>query len=172
MESFYMQAQYDSADAYARIIIDRGAVNASAQNKASLYLGKSAFARGDYETAKDEFLNTLNTAQDEYGAEAKYLLGQIFYLEKNYKQSFETLTSLNKDFASYESWVGKSFLLIADGFFAQEDYFQAKATLQSLIDNFPVESVKEEARKKLQAVVEKELEIENQQKADTVEDKN
>ena len=172
MESFYMQAQYDSADAYARIIIDRGAVNASAQNKASLYLGKSAFARGDYETAKDEFLNTLNTAQDEYGAEAKYMLGQIFYLEKNYKQSFETLTSLNKDFASYESWVGKSFLLIADGFFAQEDYFQAKATLQSLIDNFPVESVKEEARKKLQMVIEKELEIENQQKADTVEEKN
>lgn len=172
MESFYMQAQYDSADAYARIIIDRGAVNASAQNKASLYLGKSAMARGDYETAKDEFLNTLNTAQDEYGAEAKYLLGQIFYLEKNYTQAFETLTGLNKDFEAYESWVGKSFLLIADVFYAQEDYFQAKATLQSLISDFPSEAVKEEARKKLQTVLEKELEIENQQKADTVEDKN
>ncbi|HEY0743093.1 MAG TPA: tetratricopeptide repeat protein [Chryseosolibacter sp.] len=172
MEAFYMQEQYDSADTYARIIIDRGAVNASAQNKASLYLGKSAFARGDYETAKDEFLNTLNTAQDEYGAEAKYMLGQIFYLEKNYKQSFETLTSLNKDFASYESWVGKSFLLIADGFIAQEDYFQAKATLQSLIDSFPDENVKGEARKKLQQVIEREIEIENQQKADTIEEKN
>ena len=45
-------------------------------------------------------------------------------------------------------------------------------SLQSLIDNFPVESVKEEARKKLQMVIEKELEIENQQKADTVEEKN
>jgi TolA-binding protein len=172
MESFYMQGQYDSADAYARIIIERGAVNASAQNKASLYLGKSAFARGDYETAKDEFLNTLNTAQDEYGAEAKYLLGQTFYLEKNYPQAFETLTGLNKDFESYEFWVGKSFLLIADVFFAQDDYFQAKATLQSLISDFPSETVKEEARKKLQTVLEKELEIENQQKADTVEDKN
>ncbi len=172
MESFYMQAQYDSADAYARIILERGAVSASAQNKASLYLGKSAFARGDYETAKDEFLNTLNTAQDEYGAEAKFLLAQTFYLEKNYTQAYETLTSLNKDFESYESWVGKSFLLIADVFFAQEDYFNAKATLQSLIDNFPAESVKEEARKKLQQVLEKELEIENQQKADTVEEKN
>jgi tetratricopeptide (TPR) repeat protein len=169
MESFYMQAQYDSADAYARIIIERGAVNASAQNKASLFLGKSAFARGDYETAKDEFLNTLNTAQDEFGAEAKYLLGQTFFLEKNYTQSYETLTSLNKDFGSYDSWVGKSFLLIADNFIAQENYFQAKATLQSLIDSFPSETVKEEARKKLQGVLEKEIEIENQQKADTVE---
>jgi hypothetical protein len=63
-------------------------------------------------------------------------------------------------------------LLIADGFIAQENYFQAKATLQSLIDSFPSESVKEEARKKLQMVVEKELEIENREKADTVDEKN
>jgi TolA-binding protein len=172
MESFYMQAQYDSADAYAHIIIERGAVSASAQNKASLYLGKSAFARGDYETAKDEFLNTLNTAQDEYGAEAKYLLAETFFLEKNYTQALETLTSLNKDFEAYEAWVGKSYLLIADVFFAQADYFNAKATLQSLISDFPSETVKTEARKKLQVVLEKELEIENQQKADTVEEKN
>ena len=71
MESFYLLAQYDSADVYARIILERGNVNADAQNKASLYLGKTAMARGDFETAKDEFLNTLNAARDESGAEAK-----------------------------------------------------------------------------------------------------
>ncbi len=152
MESYYLLADYDSADIYARTILERGAVDASAQNKASLYLGKTAFARGDYETAKDEFLNTLNTAQDEFGAEAKYLLAQIFFLEKNYKQSYETLLSLNKDFSSYDEWVGKSFLLIADNFAAQEDYFQAKATLQSLIDHFPLEHVKTQAQLKLKEV--------------------
>ncbi len=173
MESFYLQAQYDSADVYAKTILERGAVNASAQNKASLYLGKTAFARGDYESAKDEFLNTLNTAQDEYGAEAKYTLAQIFFLEKNYKQAYETCVSLNTDFASYDTWVGKSFLLMADTFIAQEDYFQARATLQSLIDNFPSEAVKAEARKKLQDVTQKEIEKQNQIKADTVQnDKN
>ncbi|HEU5290773.1 MAG TPA: tetratricopeptide repeat protein, partial [Cyclobacteriaceae bacterium] len=86
MESFFLLAKYDSVDAYANMIIQKGNVNAGAQNKASLYLGKSAMARGDYETAKDEFLNTLNTARDEYGAEAKYRIGEIFYLTKEYKQ--------------------------------------------------------------------------------------
>jgi TolA-binding protein len=113
MESFFLLTQYDSADAYAKIILERGGANAGAQNKASLYLGKSAFARGDFETAQDEFLNTLNTAQDEYGAEAKYLMGQIFYLQKEYKKSYETLVSLTEDFTAYDEWVGNAYLLMA-----------------------------------------------------------
>lgn len=149
MESYYRLGKFDSADIYAHIIIRQGAVNASAQNKASLYLGKTALARGDYESAKDEFLNTLNAAQDEYGAEAKYLLAQVQYLEKDYKQSYETLLGLNKDFASYDEWVGRSFLLIADIFVAQENFFQAKATLQSLIEHFPLQHVRDQAKVRL-----------------------
>lgn len=168
MESFYLLSLYDSADVYARIILEKGAVNAAAQNKASLYLGKTAYARGDFETAKDEFLNTLNAAQDEYGAEAKYLLANIFYQQKEYKQSYETLISLNNDFAAYDDWVGKSFLLLADNFMAQQDYFQAKATLQSIVDNFPLDHVKEQARQKLKEVEKLEQEKQKQQEADTL----
>ncbi len=156
MESFYLLGQYDSSDHYARQILERAAINTAAENKSSLYLGKSAMAKGDYELAEDEFLNTLNTARDEFGAEAKYLLGTIFFLRKDYKQSIETLMSLNKDFASYDAWVGKSFLLLADNFWAKEDLFQAKATLQSLVDNFPLESVKLEASNKLKDIEKKE----------------
>lgn len=155
MESFYQLKQYDSTDAYARLILERGNVNAGAQNKASLFLGKTAFARGDLDGAKDEFLNTLNAARDEYGAEAKYLLAQVFYQQKQYKQSYETLISLNNDFSSYEDWVGKSYLLIADNCVAMDNVFQAKETLKSLIDGFPQQKIKDEARVKL-AVIEKE----------------
>lgn len=169
MESFYLQAQYDSADVYAKIILEKGNVNAGAQNKATLYLGKSAMSRGDYESAKDEFLNTLNSAQDEYGAEAKYLLGQIAFLQKEYKQCYETLTSLNKDFASYNDWVGKSYLLLADNFLAQNDVFQARLTLQSLVDNFPLQSVKDEAKMKLKQLEQAEAARRKAIESDTVD---
>jgi tetratricopeptide (TPR) repeat protein len=165
MESFYLLAQYDSAETYARIIIEKGAVNASAQNKASLFLGKIAYAKGDYEAAQDEFLNTVNSAQDEFGAEAKYMIAQILYLQKQYKQSYETLVQLNNDFESYDEWVGKSYLLLADNFIAMDDAFQAKATLQSLIENFPLENVKEQARKKLQGIERLETEKQKQKAA-------
>jgi tetratricopeptide (TPR) repeat protein len=169
MESYYMMAQYDSADVYAKIILEKGAVNASAQNKASVYLGKTALARGDYETAKDEFLNTLNAAQDEYGAEAKYLLAKVFHLQKEYKKSNETLFSLNNDFSSYDEWVGKSYLLLVDNFLVVNDVFQAKATLQSLVDNFPLQHVKEEARKKLKDIEKEEQEKKRKIAADTLD---
>jgi TolA-binding protein len=165
MESFYLLAQYDSAETYARIIIEKGAVNASAQNKATLYLGKIAYAKGDYEAAQDEFLNTVNSAQDEFGAEAKYMIAQILYLQKQYKQSYETLVQLNNDFESYDEWVGKSYLLLADNFIAMDDAFQAKATLQSLIENFPLENVKAEARRKLQEIERSEMEKQKQKAA-------
>ncbi len=168
MESFYLLAQYDSADVYAKIILDRGAVNAGGQNKASLYLGKTALARGDYETAQDEFLNTLNIAQDEYGAEAKYLLAETFYLQKEYKKSYETLLGLAEDFASYDQWVGKAFLLMADNFMAMDESFQAKATLQSLVENFPLESVRSTAASKLKEIEQAEAAKERMQQADTV----
>ncbi len=170
MESFFLLAKYDSVNAYANLILEKGNVNIGAQNKASLYLGKSAMAKGDYETAKDEFLNTLNSAQDEYGAEAKYRIGEIFYLTKEHKQCFETLVGLSAQFGTYEEWVGKSFLLQSDNFLAMGDRFQAKETLQSLIDNnFPLQHIQDAAKDKLKLIEETELKEKQKVEADTLD---
>lgn len=152
MEAHYLLAQYDSSARYARLIQEKGTINPGAGNKASLFLGKNAMARGDYETAKDEFLHTLNTARDEYGAEAKYLLAEIFYLTREHKQAYETLVSLNTDFQAYTEWVGKSYLLLADNSMAMGDKFQARYTLQSLVDNFPLQEIKDRAAEKLRRI--------------------
>lgn len=170
MESHFLLAQYDSADTFARRIQALGSVNANAQSKASLFLGKSAKARGDYETAEDEFLATLNTAQDEYGAEAKYLLAEIFYLKGEHAACRETLIALNQDFAAYEDWVGRSFLLLADSYLATNEVFQAKGTLRSLIENFPGQEVKNLAAERLKTIEAQERKkLEELQKKDTTE---
>ena len=169
MESYFILGKYDSTDIFAKKILEEGNVNVGAQNKASLYLGKSAKAKGDYETAKDEFVSTLNTARDEYGAEAKYLLGEIFFLTKQYKQCTETLIALSTDFSSYDEWVGKAFLLLADNFLAQGDAFQAKGTLKSLIENHPLQVIKDQARTKLNAIEQNELKKKSLEKADTTD---
>jgi TolA-binding protein len=169
MESYFLLAQYDSAKAYSELILEKGNVNVGATNKASLYLGKIAKERGDYETAKDEFISTLNSAQDEYGAEAKYLLGELFYLTKEHKQCYETLVKLPTDFPSYTEWVGKSYLLLSDNYLAMGDSFNAKAALKSLIDNFPLESIKRIAKEKLNKMDEAELKKIEKIKTDTVD---
>jgi tetratricopeptide (TPR) repeat protein len=168
MESFFLLGNYDSSTVYARTIIDKGAVNASAHNKASLYLGKNAFAKGDYETAQDEFLNTVNAAQDEFGAEAKYMIAQILYQQKQYKQSYETLVTLTNDFSAYDEWVGKAFLLMADNFIGMDNTYQAQVTLESLVESFPLENIKEQAKAKLKELERLKAEKEKTQ-SDTID---
>ena len=167
MESYYLLAEYDSADVFANKILRQGNINANAQNKASLYLGKTAMARGNYESAKDEFLTTLNTAHDEFGAEAKYLLGEIFYLSREHKQCYETLLALKSDFSAYDEWVGKAYLLLADNFLATGELFQAKGTLKSLVDNFPRQDIRDAAREKLKAIEGEELKKKAKMESDT-----
>jgi TolA-binding protein len=156
MDSHFQLGQYDSSQYYAQIILEKGNVNAGAESRASLFIGKAAMAKGDYETAKDEFVTTMNTARDEYGAEAKYRLGEIFYLTKDYKQCYETLISLPADFSTYDEWVGRAFLLLADNFMAEGKNFQAKATLNSLKD-FPLAEVRDQAMNKLKQIEKAEL---------------
>lgn len=152
MESYYQVGKYDSVNHYAKIILDRGAVSVNAQNKARVFQGKAAYARNDNDEAVDHFMAALNSAKDESGAEAQYLLAEILYKKGDYKQSIQTLYDLNEKFAFYERWLGKSFLLIADNYVALNEAFQAKATLNSLVEKSPLEEIKGEARKKLEEI--------------------
>ncbi len=152
MESYYLTNQYDSSRLYAHQILSLGSVSAGGINKASLYLAKSSIGKQDYESAKDELLATLNTATDEYGAEAQYRLGEVQFIEKDFDKSIETLIALNTTFHAYEQWVGNGFLLIADNYVAIGEYGAAKGTLQSVIDGFPLASVVSAAKIKLEAI--------------------
>ena len=53
-------------------------------------------------------------------------------------------------FSNHDYWFGKTFLLIADYFVAQNELFQAKATLNSIIEGSPVEEVVAEAKQRLE----------------------
>ena len=56
---------------------------------------------------------------------------------------------------SYNYWIAKSYLLLGDIFFAENDLFNAKATLQSIIDNYKADDdILPEAKTKLAAVTE------------------
>jgi TolA-binding protein len=149
MESHYLLGVYDSAAHFSRVILEKGNINMGAQNRATLYLGKSYFAQGNFEAAKDEFLLTLNTAKDVNGAEAQYLLGVMLADEQQFRQSNEALIELTKSFATYHEWVGKAYLRMADNFVALGDTFQAKGTLKSVAEGFPLDHVRKAAAAKL-----------------------
>jgi len=75
---------------------------------------------------------------------------EILFIKKKYKDSKDMCYRVINETASQEYWVVKSFILLSDIFKIQNDIFQAKATLKSIIENYePEDEVKKEARQKL-----------------------
>ena len=149
MKAYYAAGKYDSTLYFSQTILNGGSLTVGAVSSAQLYQGKAYLAKGNTDEAMDHFLNTVNAAKDENGAEAQYMIAAIFRNKGNFRQSNETLYDLNENFSIYEKWVGKSFLLIADNFISMGEAFQAKATLNSLIEKSPLPDIVAEAKKKL-----------------------
>ncbi|WMN10965.1 tetratricopeptide repeat protein [Marivirga salinae] len=145
-------SDYSKMIMYADLILEEAAVNANAINEAYLNKGMANYYQGKYDEAKVSFQNAVNAAKDEYAAESQYMIALMQYNSKDYQESINTLFELNKNFGSYAKWLGKSFLLIADNYFAMGEIFQAKATLNSIIENSDSRVLKDEAKLKLDII--------------------
>ena len=97
-------------------------------------------------------LTTINLVKDESAVEANYLLAKIFYDQSLETQALETLYSLNENFSNYDYWVGRSYLLIAEIFISMGESFQAKATLESLLENTEINEIKNNAEELLNKI--------------------
>ncbi|MDB4926905.1 tetratricopeptide repeat protein [Mucilaginibacter sp.] len=104
--------------------------------KTGLYAGLAYLQKGDTTAAVNELDYTMSNTKTVAAAEAKYNIANIQYLKHQYKTSQKTCFELQKDFSNYDYWVAKTFILLADNYVKLKDNFQAKATLQSIIDNY------------------------------------
>ncbi|UOG77148.1 tetratricopeptide repeat protein [Hymenobacter tibetensis] len=151
MKSYYESADYEGT---RRVATELGtqAASPAATNAALLYLGKASMKAGNLDQALPE-LNTAATtaAADENGAEASYLVADILFQQKKYPEALDAAYKTNS--SNYELWQGRGFLLIADIYAAQGETFQARATLNSIIDNkFPVAEIITGAKQRLAAL--------------------
>ena len=128
--------------------------NASVRNKdrdiAYLYKGKSELILGNDSTALNNFRFIVQNSTFEIGAEANYRIAEYYYKKQKNKESIVQLRLLNQNYASFDFWLGKSFLLIADNYIAMSELFQAKATLKSIVENSQTKEIVAEANLKLQ----------------------
>lgn len=113
------------------------------------FLGKSAFALDSMTIAQKEFEIT-KTAASEVGAEAYYFLALIEYKKGNYERSKEIVFELNSKLPPSDYWIAKGFILLAMNYVKQDDFFQARHTLQSILENYEAkDDIIETARLKL-----------------------
>lgn len=123
---------------------------------ASMAIAKSYEVNGQFDLAIANYKTVVQLNKAALAAEARYSIAycwfQVNKLADAEKAAFETI---NKS-GSYDYWVTKSYILLGDIFFKQKDYFNAKATFQSVVDNSINAELKTEAQMKLSKVMEEE----------------
>jgi len=99
---------------------------------------------------------TLNSLVDDYktiqGAEGLYLLALIHQEKGEIEKSNDAIYDHSGPFADFDYWYGKMFLLLADNFVKTGETFQAKATLESIVERSTNEEIKAEAEAKLKTL--------------------
>ena len=157
MRASYLIANYGQAIAYAKKLIEGEKVSNELIAESHLIYGRSAMKLEDYAAAKKEFI-IISKQSSDAGAEAKYSLALIDYKMGNFKTSQAKCYDVANQVPSYDYWIAKSFILLADNHLALNDKFEAKATLQSLLDNYEkdpsdIEDIKAIAQEKLDDLV-------------------
>jgi TolA-binding protein len=123
---------------------------------ANMAIAKSYQVDGQHDLAIANFKSVVTLNKAALAAEARYEIANSWLavnkLAEAEKAAFETI---NKS-GSYDFWVTKAYILLGDVYFRQKDYFNAKATFQSIVDNSINSDLKGEAQRKLNQVIEEE----------------
>jgi TolA-binding protein len=152
MKSSFEKEAFTEADAYADTLLSLPEINAAAQNEAQLYKAKALQRNNKLEESKALYQVIDKKNIGIASAEARYRIAEILLAQKQLKEAETQASYAAQASGGSDYWVVKSYLLIADILTEEKDYFNAKATLQSIISNNSSKEVKEEATKKLENV--------------------
>ncbi len=148
--------RFQDCAAGADRIISTPRASADMRQEAHLFKGKSELELNQFLPAQTALQNVITVAGNERAAEAMYLLAYIQYVQKNFKRSEELIFDYSSKMSSHDYWLAKSYILLADNYTVVGNLFQAKLTLQSILDNYKGEELRQEARQKLNAILDKE----------------
>jgi len=145
---YYQQQDYTTANTAAKALLNLKGISTDDKAIASLVSGKALQLSKDSAAAKDAFKVTAELNKSVWGAQARYELAAIFLSENNVKNAEKYAMQVIQQTGAYEFWVTKSYMLLGDIFMKQKDYFNAKATYQSVAENASDATIKAEAKQK------------------------
>lgn len=163
MQCHYELKNYEDAISTAMIVVIADKISDQTKTETHYILGKSYLAIGNSEAAINEFKYISDKTQSLNGAEASYLVCQILFDEKKYEECEKEILQFNQANTPHQFWLAKAIILLADVYLANNDLFQARHTLESVVQYYgnQQDGIVTAAQDKLNLVLERE-EGENQ----------
>ena len=154
MKSYYFRENYDKAIEMGENLIQSKDLTAEQTNQINHIVGKSYFMKGNYATAMQWLDKSAKTDRSVFGAESAYYAAVCSFKQNNLAEAENRVFDISDKFPSHEYWVAKSFILLADVYVGQDNTFQAKETLRSVIENCSITELKNEAQHRLDHIKE------------------
>ncbi|HOP04820.1 MAG TPA: tetratricopeptide repeat protein [Tenuifilaceae bacterium] len=120
--------------------------------------------------AFDEFAHLSENVKSPQGAEAKYMMAKIYFEKGDLDKSEAEVFNFAQQNTPHQYWLANSFILLADVYAQKDDFFQAKATLQSVLDGYTntEDGIIDLASDKLSELIKTEREKQKGTEADTI----
>lgn len=154
MYALYAMDNLEEAKVHAEKVLANEKAQKSEKTDANLIMGRVLLEEEEWDKARPylEKVEKDKENKNAKGAEAKYYLCFIAFKKGDIKKTQALVYELESKYANQEYWVAMAFNLFAETLIMDKDYFNAKAVLNNIIDNYPVQDdgVIEESKKLLQ----------------------
>ena len=145
--------KYDKAMAAANNVLSTPKISNELADESHFIIAKAYMSMDSTMQAQSEFSVLAKSKNGEISAEAKYNLASIQYKLGNYTTSENIIYDFISGSPSSEYWLAKMLILWADIYVKQDNFPQAKATLQSIIDKYEGPDLVAVAKEKLAGVL-------------------
>ena len=152
----YLLKDYSKANETAKTLLTKKGISTDDKSISFLVLGKSQQLAGDCAAAIGSFKSCAAINKSAWGAEARYEIANCQFTLNNLAAAEKSAMAVIKETGSYDYWITKSYILLGDIFMQQKDYFNAKATYESVAKNSVIPELKNEAQQKLDKATEEE----------------
>lgn len=163
MRCHFEIGNYPASKEAAQALLASGNLPDVMKREATYKLAKSLYLENNREQALPLFKELAQDTKSAEGAESKYLLAEILVSQHKLKEAENEVMDFISKNTPHQFWLAKSFILLADIYLQQNDEFQAKHTLKSIVENYPLDhdGIIETAKSRLKHL--EELEKQQQQ---------
>ncbi|SFT85702.1 Tetratricopeptide repeat-containing protein [Lishizhenia tianjinensis] len=137
MRTNYLLENYENAIVAGLKVMQDKQVSDDIEKQAYYIVGLSSFQVEEYDEALVYLKWLSKNAGDARGSEAQYTIAKIYFLQGEYEKSTAEHKALLKRKPAYDYWIAKSLLLHANVLMATDELFQAKSTVDVILQNYP-----------------------------------
>jgi TolA-binding protein len=158
MRCRYRLKNYDDAIEAAKKVLDNKDLPAEIIRETQFVLAQSYRESNDWPAAIAEYRKVAKEVSSAEGAESKYHIIDILIRQNKLKEAEDEVFNFAEKGTPHEYWMARSFIRLSDIYVLKKDDFQAKHTLQSVIDGYETKNdgIIELATSKKKALEEKE----------------